>query len=126
MAKLLHCETCGKVVEFIGGCEGGCPTICCGKPMTELKANTTDAATEKHVPVVEIEGNTLKVSVGSVLHPMLDAHYIEFIILETDKETRRIDLHPGETPVVTFDITNAKPLRVYEFCNLHGLWVKEL
>lgn len=126
MVKFLHCKHCGKVLEFLGGCESGCKTICCGEPMEELTANSKEAATEKHIPVVEINGNTLKVSVGSILHPMTEAHLINFVVLETDKEVRRIDLKPNDTPVVTYDITNEKPLRVYAYCNLHGLWVKEL
>ena len=124
--KILNCKRCGKNVEIIGGIDWPCKTMCCGEAMQELKANTTDAALEKHVPVVEISGNTLKVTVGAVLHPMTEAHFINFIYLVTDKDIRRVDLTPSDQPVATFDITGVKPLKVYEYCNLHGLWVKEL
>ena len=124
-SRFFYCEHCGKVIELIGGCQG-CPTICCGEPMKELVANVTDGATEKHVPDVTIDGNTVKVQVGSVMHPMTEAHSIMFVELITDKAHHRVDFKPGDAPVATFDIEGEKPLKVYEFCNLHGLWVKEL
>ena len=124
-SRFFHCSKCGKLIELVGGCHG-CPTICCGEPMKELTANTTDAATEKHVPDVVIEGNTVRVQVGSVMHPMTEAHSIMFVELVTDKAVHRVNFQPGDTPVATFHIEDEKPLKVYEFCNLHGLWVKEL
>ena len=123
--KLLRCPKCGKIIEYIGG-PCGCPTICCGEPMKEKTANTTDAALEKHVPLVEIEGDEVKVQVGSVLHPMTVEHHIAFIYLVTDKSIRRVDLDPVGQPVATFNVKGEKPLEVYEYCNLHGLWVKKL
>ena len=123
---LLRCSHCGKIVEIVHGCGTQCATICCGEPMKELVANTTDGALEKHVPFAQVEGDELKVQVGSVIHPMTAEHYIPFIILVTDKDVRRVDLNPGDAPVATFNIKGVKPLKVYEFCNLHGLWVKEL
>lgn len=124
--KIFKCEKCGKMIEVFPNTHC-CPTICCGEPMAELKANSVDAALEKHVPAVEIKGNEVIVQVGSVIHPMLDNHYITFIMLVTDKETRRVDLKPGEAPTHTFTLSEGeKPLAVYEYCNLHGLWVKEL
>ena len=122
--KLLRCPKCGKIVEYIDGPEG-CPTICCGEPMKVMTANTTDAALEKHVPCVEIEGDEVLVQVGSVLHPMTPEHHISFIYLITDKSVRRVDLDPVGSPVAKFYVKGEKPLAVYEYCNLHGLWKAE-
>ena len=124
--KFYYCEHCHKIVELVHGCGGACATICCGEPMKELKANTTDGALEKHVPFVTLDGDELRVQVGSVIHPMTEKHYIPFVVLVTDKDVRRVDLAPGDTPVATFNVKGVTPLKVYEFCNLHGLWVKEL
>ena len=95
--------------------------------LEQVLPNTVDAAKEKHVPEVEINGNLVKVSVGSVIHPMLDNHYIEFILLETNKGVYKKNLKPGEEPVVGFVLdSDEKALNVFELCNLHGLWKKEL
>lgn len=95
--------------------------------MTELVPNTTDAAQEKHVPVVEVKGNTLKVSVGSVAHPMLEEHFIQFIILETKQGFQKKDLKPGEKPEALFALADGdEAVAAYEYCNLHGLWKAEI
>ena len=94
--------------------------------LIEVIPNTTDAAVEKHVPVVEINDNKVTVTVGSVLHPMLDVNYIEWIILETDRGFFKIELKPGQEPKATFTIEDEKVIAAYELCNLHGLWKKEL
>ncbi len=92
----------------------------------ELKANTTDAAKEKHVPVIEQEGNKVKVTVGSVLHPMTEAHHISFIVLETEDKAVMKTLDPTGAPVAEFTLADGeKPVAAYEYCNLHGLWVKK-
>ena len=118
-----RCDTCGNIVEKI--INGGGPLVCCGKPMTELIPGTTDAAVEKHVPVVEVEGNKVCVTVGSVEHPMIDAHYIQFIVLETSKGVYRADLKPGEAPKACFLLAEGEEVVcAYEYCNLHGLWAK--
>ena len=85
-------------------------------------ANATDAAREKHVPVVTVEGNTVSVTVGSVEHPMTEEHYITWIYLETEKGGQRKALKPGEAPSATFTLIDDEPVGVYEYCNLHGLW----
>lgn len=90
-----------------------------------LKAGVTDGATEKHIPVVESNGNTYKVSVGSVPHPMTEEHWITQIILVTENGYMSKTLSPNEDPVVEF-LTNDKPIAAYEYCNLHGLWKAEL
>jgi len=121
--NLFICKKCGKIIELMPGSHG-CPTMCCGEPMQELKANSVDAAKEKHVPVIVKEGNKVTVSVGSVEHPMTEAHHIAYIILVTDKEVRRHDFVYTDRPVYTFTVgEDEKVLEAYEFCNLHGLWV---
>ncbi|HIW40110.1 MAG TPA: desulfoferrodoxin [Candidatus Eubacterium pullicola] len=124
MKKFLRCEHCGNMVGVLN--DSGVPMICCGEPMKELVPNTTDAANEKHVPVVTVEGDVLKAVVGSVEHPMEEAHYIQFIFVETDKGGHRRALKPGEKPEAEFNLHGEKPVAVYEYCNLHGLWKKEL
>lgn len=124
MKKFLRCEHCGNMVGMLN--DSGVPMICCGEPMKELVPNTTDAANEKHVPVVTVEGDVLKAVVGSVEHPMEEAHYIQFIFVETDKGGHRRALKPGEKPEAEFNLHGEKPVAVYEYCNLHGLWKKEL
>ncbi|MCR5742655.1 MAG: desulfoferrodoxin Dfx [Lachnospiraceae bacterium] len=120
------CEKCGNIVTFIERkCE--CVPKCCGETMVEINPNTTDAAREKHVPEVCVEGNTVKVQVGSVIHPMLDAHYIGFIGLETSEGYYQKNLKPNMEPVAVFNLNDGeKPVAVYENCNLHGMWKKEL
>ena len=92
---------------------------------TELIANTVDAAQEKHVPVIEINGETVTVKVGSVEHPSLDAHYIEFIVLVTETGMQMKWPKPGMKPEATFKVAD-KPIAAYEYCNLHGLWKAEV
>lgn len=94
--------------------------------LNEVRVGTVDAAVEKHVPVVEIEGNLVKVSVGSVEHPMLDVHYIEMIIIETKKGLQVKYLNPGEKPYAEFVLENDEFVAAYEYCNLHGLWKYEV
>lgn len=121
--KVVRCPKCKKMMITMQ--DSACPTVCCGEAMQEVKANTTDGALEKHVPAVEVNGNTVNVTVGSVIHPMLEEHYIQWIALETENGYQLKYLNPKEEPEATF-LTDEKPLRVYEYCNLHGLWVKEL
>ena len=123
MAKFLKCKRCGKIVEVIN--DGAPETVCCGEPMVELKANTTDAATEKHVPVIEIVGDKVSVSVGSVVHPMEAAHYIQWIAIETNRGVYRKNLNPGEEPKASFILSDEKLIAAYEYCKLHGLWKAE-
>lgn len=118
-----RCSICGNLVGIIEN--GGGELVCCGQPMDLLKANTSDGATEKHVPVLTKDGSKLQVDVGSVPHPMLDAHYIQWICLVQGNRTQRVALNPGDAPQAVFSIEEG-PLSVYEYCNLHGLWVAEL
>ena len=115
------CKKCGKVVAMLKG--SPCDTMCCGEAMTELTANTTDAAVEKHVPVVTVNGNTVEVNVGSVTHPMEEKHFIEWIALETKNGNQLKYLKPGDTPKAVFALTDGdEVVRAYAYCNLHGLW----
>ena len=122
MAKLLEvykCELCGNIVEIIHAGEGD--LSCCGQDMKLLSENTVDAAKEKHVPVIEIGAGFVKVTIGSVAHPMEEKHYIEWIELVADGKAYRQFLKPGDAPTATFSVTATK-LSARELCNLHGLW----
>jgi superoxide reductase len=120
MSKFYICEICGNLIGMIHN--AGVPMVCCGEEMTELVANTTDAGPEKHVPVVEVSGDRVEVTVGSVLHPMVEKHYIQWIYLLTEKGGQRKALNPGEEPKATFSLVDDKPISAFEYCNLHGLW----
>ncbi|MBR1860201.1 MAG: desulfoferrodoxin [Selenomonadaceae bacterium] len=101
--------------------------FCNGKPMNPLPANTTDAAQEKHVPVVEVSGNKVSVKVGSVAHPMTEAHLIEWIYLQTKKGGQYRHLTPSDKPEADFLVAEGDtPIAVYEYCNLHGLWKADI
>lgn len=121
--KFYKCNTCGNVITKI--VDSKVPVVCCGKPMTELVPNTVDAATEKHVPVVTwLDDKRIKVEVGSVAHPMLEEHHISFIYVETLDGGIRVDLK--DKPEAVIYVGDTKPVAVYEYCNLHGLWVTKL
>lgn len=116
--KFYRCAHCGNIVELIK--DSGVEVVCCGEPMKKLVANTTDAATEKHVPVVEKDGSNVVVMVGSVAHPMTEEHFIQFIVAVTEQGVYRVNLTPNDKPQATFTVEGIK--EVYEYCNLHGLW----
>lgn len=122
MTKLLEiykCEHCGNIVEMVH--EGGGKLVCCGEPMKLISENTVDAAKEKHVPVIEKVANGYKVTVGSVMHPMEEKHYIEWIELIADGKAYREFLKPGEKPEAIFCV-DASQVTAREYCNIHGLW----
>ncbi len=121
MEKYYICERCGNIVAMVR--DAGVPIMCCGQKMKELIPGTTDAAQEKHVPVYKVEGSKVTVTVGSVEHPMLDNHYIEWVALETAQGTQRKALKPGEKPQVCFALAEGDEVKaVYAYCNLHSLW----
>jgi superoxide reductase len=124
MLKFYKCMHCGNIV--IKAVDKGVPVVCCGEPMTELKAGVEDAAAEKHVPELTVEGDVITARIGSVEHPMLDEHYIQFIALETEKGAQIKNLSPGDVPEAKFAVADDKAIAVYELCNLHGLWKKDL
>ena len=119
--KLYQCKHCGNIVAYVKS--SGVPVYCCGEQMQEMVANTVDASQEKHVPVVTRSGNEVVVSVGSVEHPMLPAHYIEWICIQTKQGKQRKLLQPGEKPEARFALSDGDEfIAAYEYCNLHGLW----
>ena len=122
--KFYVCPICGNIVEMVH--DSDVNPMCCGKKMTELVPNTVEASGEKHIPVVTVKDNTVTVNVGSVNHPMQDAHYIEWVQLVTERGSQRKHLSPSEAPNVVFLLSGDKPLAVYAYCNLHGLWKTEL
>lgn len=117
--EVYKCATCGNIVELIHSGPG--QLVCCGNPMELLAENSVDASKEKHVPVVEKGDGCVKVTVGSVAHPMEEAHYIEWIELIADGKAYRQFLKPGEAPVAVFPVSAAQ-ITVRELCNLHGQW----
>lgn len=123
--KFLICKHCGNIVEVVKST--GVPIICCGEKMGELQANTSDGAVEKHVPVVSVNGNNVEVVIGSALHPMVENHFIQWVYLKTDKGIQKKFLQPNNEPKVEFIVGEDEVLiEVYEYCNLHGLWKKEI
>jgi superoxide reductase len=115
------CKHCGNIVGLINN--AGIPLICCGDEMDKLIPNTTDAATEKHVPVIAVDGNKVIVEIGSVPHPMTEQHYITWVYIQTEKGGQRKELLPGWKPYAEFALTDDDRLEsAYAYCNLHGLW----
>ena len=123
-SKFFICRHCGNQIGMIK--DMGVPVVCCGEPMAPLVPNTVDASGEKHLPVVTVDGNVIKVNVGSVDHPMAPEHYIEWIYVQTENGGQRKSLNPGDAPAATFCMGDDKAVAVYAYCNLHGLWMTEL
>ena len=122
--KFYICRRCGNLVGMIHA--SGVPMICCGEKMEALVPNTVDASGEKHLPVAVMDGNVLRVHVGSVDHPMLPEHFIEWVYVQTEHGGQRKALKPGDAPEVSFCLGDDKATAVYAYCNLHGLWMTEL
>ncbi len=119
--KFYICKGCGKIVAIVK--DSACPTKCCGESMEEIIPGTTDAAVEKHVPVYEIRDNKVYVTVGEVVHPMTEAHFIEWIAIETKNGNQRKTLTPTDEPKAVFPLLEGdEVLAVYAYCNLHSLW----
>jgi superoxide reductase len=119
--KFYRFSICGQIVAVVK--ETGSPLICCGEEMQEIKAGLSDGAREKHVPVFEKNGNIVNVTVGSVEHPMLPEHYIEWIVLQTTSGNQRKALKPGDAPKASFAVLDGdEVVAVYAYCNLHSLW----
>jgi len=122
--KFYRCNHCGNIISYLNGPIA--KVVCCGEVMQELIPNSVDAALEKHVPVIEVKGNHVKVTVGSTLHPMTEAHYIQWIALETKNGNQRKVLHPGDAPVAEFEMVEGdEVIEAFAYCNLHGLWKAE-
>ena len=122
--KFYICPRCGNIIEMVN--DSGVSPFCCGQKMNELIPGSVEASGEKHIPAVQVLENAVEVNVGSVDHPMVDVHWIEWVQLITDKGSYRKWLNPGEAPHVRFLLDHEKPLAVYAYCNLHGLWKTEL
>ena len=119
--RFFKCEHCGNIIAIVKN--SGVPVMCCGQKMTEIIPNTVEASGEKHMPVWKIEGNIVHVNVGSISHPMLDEHYIEWVSIQTKFGNQRKQLVPGQNPEVCFSICSGDEVEaVYAYCNLHGLW----
>lgn len=119
--EFYRCSHCGNIIAFVEN--KGVPVICCGQKMEKIEPNTTDAAQEKHVPVIAQEGRLVTISVGSAAHPMQPEHFIEWISIETDKGNQRKVLKPGDAPKAEFMLLDGEKITAaYAYCNLHGLW----
>jgi superoxide reductase len=119
--KFYICSHCGNIIAYAHN--AGVPVMCCGQKMQELVPGSTDAAQEKHVPVITVNGNEVTVKVGDVAHPMQDEHYIGWVALECAKGNQRKELKPGQAPEVKFLLTeDDSVVAAYAYCNLHGLW----
>jgi superoxide reductase len=115
------CKHCGNIVGLINN--AGFPLVCCGDEMSKLVPNTTDASTEKHVPIITVDGNKVIVEIGSEPHPMTEQHYITWVYIRTEKGGQRKELLPDWKPCVEFALTDDDRLEsAYAYCNLHGLW----
>lgn len=125
MMKFYICKHCGNVITKLTSSQ--VPVQCCGENMQPLEAGVTDAAVEKHVPVVTVEGNLVKVHVGSVTHSMTAEHLIQWVAVVTDRDALIHWFHPEEAPEAVFALAEGQQVKeVYAYCNLHGLWKAEL
>lgn len=122
--KFFICKHCGNMVGLIE--DKGVPMVCCGEKMTELIPNTVEASFEKHLPDVTVSGDGISVQIGSEPHPMDEAHHIVFVYVETERGGQRKCLRVGEEPKLSFSFSGDKPVAVYAYCNLHGLWKTEV
>lgn len=122
--KFYYCENCGNMVQAIHHLSA--PIMCCGKKMALLEPGTVEASHEKHIPAVQTQKNTVAVQIGEVEHPMIPEHSILWVYLQTDRGGQMKYLHPDDEPKAEFALHDEKPIAVYAYCNLHGLWKTEL
>ncbi len=118
--KFFRCKHCGNFIGLINN--AGVPMICCGEEMEEVVPNTVEASQEKHIPFIIFDGSIMKVQIGSVLHPSTEEHYIDFIYVQTEHGGQRKSIKPGDDPVAEFLFIDDKPIEVFAYCNIHGLW----
>lgn len=122
--KFLKCEKCGNIVAAVY--ESGVPIMCCGQKMQQIIPGSVEASVEKHIPVYEVKDNKVFVTVGSVIHPMVEEHFIEWISIQTKFGNQRKVLKPNEEPKACFALCEGDEVEaVYAYCNLHGLWVSK-
>lgn len=123
--KFYMCRHCGNIIAFVKS--SGVPVICCSEKMQEIIPGSVDASVEKHLPVIKVDGSQVTVTVGSVLHPMTEKHYIEWISLQTEQGNQRKELTPESEPVAKFALADGdRVVAAYAYCNLHGLWKTEV
>ncbi|MFA6834848.1 MAG: desulfoferrodoxin family protein [Fibrobacteraceae bacterium] len=119
------CRRCNNLVVLLEN--SGFPLSCCGEKMEALVPNAVEASVEKHIPVVQVSGNKVTVTVGSVIHPMLPEHFIQWIVLQTKNGILQKNLKPGDVPSAEFFVSDGdEAVAAFDFCNLHGLWKKEI
>lgn len=119
-AKFYRCESCEVIMECI---QGELPSKAELPGFHEMTANTSDGAAEKHVPVMEVNGNRVTVRIGSLPHPMTEEHSIEWVYLQTKKGSQRVDLDVTGEPAAEFLLTEGdEAVAAYAYCNLHGFW----
>lgn len=122
--KFYRCDICGNLIAMID--DSGVVPECCGSPMTELIPGEVDAPIEKHLPVITRHEHCVSVRIGSVPHPMTEAHFISWVILTTDRGAYMKSLKPGEEPLAKFHLSlHEEPCAAYAYCNLHGLYMTE-
>ena len=121
--RFFICKVCGNLTTLVE--EKGGQLACCGQNMTELIPGEVEAAVEKHIPVISVDGKQVTVTVGEVEHPMLPEHYIKWVALETKEGTQLKYLEPGQKPKAVFALSESdEVIAAYAYCNLHGLWKK--
>ncbi|MDR3318801.1 MAG: desulfoferrodoxin [Clostridiales bacterium] len=124
-SPFVRCKHCGSIAVLLK--DSGVPLVCCGEKMSRLQPNTADASHEKHVPVISVKDRTVTVDIGTAAHPMLTEHYIEWVGLELKRGAYYKPLFPGEAPRITFALSaDDEVVAAFDYCNLHGLWRKEL
>lgn len=122
--KFLKCEHCGNIVAVVKNVNDS--IICCGEKMKQIIPGTIEASREKHIPVYEIQENKVIVNIGSIDHPMVPEHYIEWVSLQTKFGNQRKQLLPNQAPKVCFALCDGDEVEaVYAYCNLHGLWMNK-
>lgn len=118
--KFYRCESCEVIMECI---QGELPPQANLSNLHEMTANTSDGAAEKHVPVMEVNGNRVTVRIGSQPHPMTEEHSIEWVYLQTKKGSQRVSLDVTGEPAAEFLLTEGdEAVAAYAYCNLHGFW----
>jgi superoxide reductase len=118
--EIFKCSICGNIVDLINNQHG--TLVCCGKPMDLMIPNTVDAALEKHIPIINCNDNNIEIRIGEVIHPFVEEHYIDFVIIEYGNSIKRIKLDKNQEPIVNINFNYKGDINVYAYCNIHGLW----
>ena len=122
--KFLKCEKCGNIVAVVK--ESKVPVMCCGQKMEQMIPGTVEASREKHIPEYQVKDNKVIVNIGSIAHPMVEEHFIEWVSIQTKYGNQRKQLLPNQEPKVCFSLCEGDEVEaVYAYCNLHGLWVNQ-